>query len=294
MAKRTITPPRTHSKVLWHFTGGPIWDNQKNIQGKQSRHPDVAYKALVSLLKSKELRVGNYHEIIKILVPRERYFDIDSKEIKERKNQVKELKTSAVCCVADIPISELTYHSHRYGKIGIGFHRDALIGHGFNPVLYTPYDSDIIYQFYQAQRALYLADESNIFDAAESMKDEIESEIQSIAENSETEFEFDINIDTSGIEYAVDEFKFEVDSALKQLEDSLAIIKTYHPKDFEDIYAEREWRSTNTFKFTMDDVAIILLPSSLDSNYFSKFTNTDLKSLKIPRSVSVLRWEDIF
>ena len=30
----------------------------------------------------------------------------------------------------------LGYHAERYGKIAIGFHRDAVIRHGFSPVFY--------------------------------------------------------------------------------------------------------------------------------------------------------------
>ena len=37
------------------------------------------------------------------------------------------------CCLADIPIIHLGYHANRYGKIAIGYHRDAVLNVGFQP-----------------------------------------------------------------------------------------------------------------------------------------------------------------
>ncbi len=57
--------PKTHSEILWHFTGGPLWSEQKQQQLTKKKSLADAYSAFCSILKSKELRVGGYHEIIR-------------------------------------------------------------------------------------------------------------------------------------------------------------------------------------------------------------------------------------
>jgi hypothetical protein len=143
--------PKTHSKILWHFTGGLKWDAKKKMQLKSRKPNAQAFEVLKAILGSQTLRLGGYHVIMKVLVPQERYYDVDSKQIKLRTNQLKEITTSKVCCVADISISELRLHSQRYGRIVIGFHRAQLIRASFNPVLYTPDESFIVRNFYSAQ-----------------------------------------------------------------------------------------------------------------------------------------------
>ena len=40
------------------------------------------------------------------------------------------------CCVAEIPIQHLTFHTKRYGKLAIGFERKYLLSKKFRPVSY--------------------------------------------------------------------------------------------------------------------------------------------------------------
>ena len=61
--------PGTVSKILWHFTGGPKWDAKMNCQENHPKPTRQAYDALVSILKDRELKIGNYKEIIKLKVP---------------------------------------------------------------------------------------------------------------------------------------------------------------------------------------------------------------------------------
>ena len=283
----TTPSPRTHSKILWHFTGGPIWDNVRNVQTRRAKPVESAYKTLLAILKSKKLKLGGYHELIKVKVPVEPYYDVDTKSIKTRRNQVKEVRTSQVCCVADIPLSELHFHAKRYGRIAIGFHRKALITANFNPVLYTRLDSDIVKNFYDAQRSLGLMDASSIEDEISNFKDEIESEVSDVLDD------FSLNADGSNISLEADMLVSEATTALERLEDSLAFVKTYKSSDFETIYAEREWRSTEEFEFDPKDIAMILLQSSGTVDYFKKFVDEDIENLEIPRSVSIVRWEDV-
>jgi Putative abortive phage resistance protein AbiGi, antitoxin len=125
---RVEQPPGTVSKILWHFTGGPKWNSAKNRQGKLPRPASEAYTALLSILKSKQLRLGQYQEVVKVEVP-------EQKKLKPKANQppaspstkpatrIVEVKSARVCCIADIPVAHLSYQAKRYGKIAIGFHR---------------------------------------------------------------------------------------------------------------------------------------------------------------------------
>jgi hypothetical protein len=61
--------PGTVSKILWHFTGGPLWDADRNRQGKSPKSVSVAYDALCSIVKTGELRIGSYKEVVKVRLP---------------------------------------------------------------------------------------------------------------------------------------------------------------------------------------------------------------------------------
>lgn len=280
------TAPKTHSEILWHFTGGPKWDSRRNIQLKSRKSESQAYEVLKAILQSQTLRLGGYHEVMKVLVGEERYYDIEAKEIRTRKNQLKEVATSRVCCVADIPITELGFHSKRYGRIAIGFHRAALMRANFNPVLYTPDESFIVQNFYSAQKSLGNIDASNIESEIDNLLSEAESQFQEISS------EASLDLDGSSIELEAEMLVSDAEEALAKMEDSLAFIKTFRKKDFEEIYAEREWRSAKEFNFRPSDVAMILLPCSGSTNLFKKFVEKDRKSFRVASSISVKKWED--
>ena len=57
MAKKQIKP-KTHSNILWHFTGGPKWDMKKNCQMKNLKNYAEALEIALKILGSKELRIG--------------------------------------------------------------------------------------------------------------------------------------------------------------------------------------------------------------------------------------------
>ena len=65
--------PGTVSRILWHFTGGPKWNQRLKKQGKKPKHNEDAYSHLAGILKSKTLRLGGYAETLTVSVPRFRY-----------------------------------------------------------------------------------------------------------------------------------------------------------------------------------------------------------------------------
>ena len=89
--------PGTVSKILWHFTGGPLWDLESNAQSKRKKPKTIAYKNLISILDSKELRIGNYKELAKFRI--KKYSGRDENKRPIYKNKDVKIFSQPVCCV---------------------------------------------------------------------------------------------------------------------------------------------------------------------------------------------------
>src|SRR5208282_980536 len=154
--------PGTVSRILWHFTGGPTWNAAEKRQNREPKPPKQAYEALQGILQSRRLRTGQYMELVKVRIPKLKKFNREKRISEVHENVLVELQSAPVCCLADIPIAHLTYHALRYGKFAIGFHRDAAIQHGFNPVFYTLHDTKIIRSIWRGLGAWEEADTAAI------------------------------------------------------------------------------------------------------------------------------------
>ena len=261
--------PGTVSKILWHFTGGPLWDEQRNKQGKELKPEEGAFDALRSIIATKELRVGAYQELFKVVIPKKRKYDIKSKEFITETNVPVVVKSSKVCCIADIPIQHLSYHSTRYGRIAIGFYRDAVVKAGFNPVMYSLEHSHLSNAIYDGYSAL---DDIDPFWAKMYLDDLTEQ------------------ADIDDVASQLDEIDWGHDQVRESYEKFLAFIKTFEPDEFDSIYCEREWRSTLPFRFAVEDIAMIVLPrNSKGRNLYEEY----LSETDLPRTVSIVCWEDL-
>ena len=275
--------PGTVSRILWHFTGGPTWDMAKDRQDKRRKSDEAAYEALVSILKSKELRIGHYKEVVKVKLPTLEKFDPSKKKRVHRSNVWVTLASAPVCCLADIPIAHLSYHASRYGKFAIGFHRDSAVKANFNPVFYTLHDTHVLQSVYEGFAQLQ---EVNL------------SGLVSVAEDVTIECEHGHEVDVSDIASGLASETSYVDDVLSQAKNSferfLAFVKTFDREEFSTIYCEREWRSVETFSFTFEDVAMVVLPKGSDGtkSFFKRFTNNS-SHLKFPRAIPVVPWEDL-
>ena len=273
--------PGTVSKILWHFTGGPVWNENTNKQGESLKPPRESYKALNCILKSEELRLGQYHGIVKVIIPKKRVFNRKTKKSEVKENVPVVIKSSPVCCIADIPIQHLNYHAERYGKMAIGFHRQSVVEAGFNPVMYTLEHSSLSKTVYDGFSSI---DDLDPWWAKSALKD-LELEIEGVhADN-----EIDGDIDASEVSSAIDDMETTGEEIREYYHDILAFIETFEPKEFDSIYCEREWRSTSSFKFNTENIAMIVLPKKGKKNYLKDF----LLTTTLPRSVPVLSWEDL-
>lgn len=256
--------PGTVSRILWHFTGGPLWNDSTKKQNLKPKPLKQAYSILKAILNDKELRISKYKELLKVRLPEKSNLRDKGKEFV--------FESSPVCCLTDIPIRHLQFHSRRYGKCAIGFYRESAIKSDFNPVLYTLHNSEMLLSMFGGL--------ASVFDP-----------------------ELIGNIDQIG--YVIDDFarkgtfyrehykqtREEVESALEgakgAIENFTAFVKTFSHKEFHTIYCEREWRSLNAFRFKEEDIAMIVVPRKKDC--YSNLISDRIVSDKIP----VLAWEDL-
>lgn len=294
--KDSARQPKTHSEILWHFTGGPLWNSKKSLQSTKLKPQKNASEILVSILKSKVLRIGNYHEVINCSVlPSYKFYNKQTNRMVTKKGLTVTVKTSPVCCVADIPETELFHHAKRYGKFAVGFKRESLLKAGFNPVFYTLDDTKIISNFYNAQNALEQSDVGihDFIDDIEHAVSELECEHSKSDDKPWKHDDIDCShiIDTSDLSGAADQMREYVDEALEDLKETLAFIKTFKRTEFDTIYSEREWRSVSPFKFSWKDISKIILPKNY--GFYENFLKKHKPALKIPSSIKILSWEEI-
>jgi hypothetical protein len=200
--------PGTVSRILWHFTGGPSWNPQKKKQESLPKEPGSAYKCLKSILRQKELHLGEYKEVVRVIVPERRVYDRKTHTANTYYNVPVEITSAPVCCLADIPAPHLHYHAYRYGKFAIGFHRSSVVGHGFNPVFYTLEDTPVIRSIHEGFSSLKVADPSEVTDAVQNM------ELAIYEANSEFEsLDLDVSGERSDVELAVDSIDGAIENA---------------------------------------------------------------------------------
>jgi hypothetical protein len=106
--------------------------------------------------------------------------------------------------------------------------------------------------------------------------------------------DFDIaTVDTSDVLAEAEVMDGYAREAQSSIRDFIAFIKTFDEDQFDSIYCEREWRSVQDFKFTFDDVAMIVAPKRLgQENYFQALVQ-NVKELNVPRKIPIVPWEDL-
>lgn len=275
-------PPGTVSKISWHFTGGPTWDRRENRQNKKRKPLAAAYAALLGILATRELRVGEYREVVKVRVQEPPEYDNVAKKMRRRRTVLTELHSSAVCCLADIPVAHLRYHAKRYGQVAIGFHRSAVLRHGFNPVFYTLHATSAIRALYKALAEIQTFNGDFMREQANVITGEAE------------EWGIHLGWETAPLRRVADDMDEGVAVARANIEHFLSFVKTFEAREFSTIYCEREWRAIKPFRFDLRDVAMIVLPRrAKGATLFDSFTAKDANVLNLPRAVPVVAWEDL-
>ena len=253
-----IHRPGTVSKILWHFTGGREWNARSKKYSDTLKPIEKAYLNLISILESKTLKVGSFREQISVAGAA--------------------IETKRVCCVADIPIAHLHYHSKNYGKIALGFNRRTLIQNRFNPVFYVKEDKPTVLRFHGALSSLQELDFST------------QEFLALLLQNEE-------GIDqalTKSLLEGISNLKKKVSESAQNLKLMQSFIKTLKDEeDFDGVFCEREWRNDVNFNFSYEDISMIILPKNDEINYFHKFIDNEVPRLKIPRQIPIISWEDL-
>ncbi len=209
MAVKYDISPGTVSKILWHFTGGPIWNVKAKRQSNTPKPATKAYENLKSILRTRELRLGTYKEVVKVIIPEKKRFNSETRKVEVHKNVPVDIESSPICCLSDIPAPHLRYHAYRYGKFAIGFHRNSIIRAGFNPVFYTLQDTPIIRSIYEGFSSIRLADPHTIHDFAISLELQI-SDVENIYDGLEIDSLGDlweIKTELDSLETSIDDVK---------------------------------------------------------------------------------------
>jgi hypothetical protein len=113
----------------------------------------------------------------------------------------------------------LGYHSRRYGRFALGFHREAVVKAGFNPVFYTLQDAPTICSIYSGFAAL---NKANV-DAIRAAADDAELEMTSIEKDDDT-----LAASSNLFEIQSEAILLEkrISTARKSLSDFVAFVKT--------------------------------------------------------------------
>jgi len=221
----------TVSNVLWHFTGGPKWNENTKKQSSNNKSDEEAYNNLKNILRTRELRLGFYKEIVKYVIPKQKIYDIDTMKERVERNVSKTYESRPVCCVAEIPIQYLSYHSKRYGKFAIGFFRESLIRSNFRPVTYSISGNNLI---------------DNLITAYEGMVF-TRKDIQSMPGIIGKHFDSSSDKEDAGkmrlLKYLLTQHGRRIEYMEKVTEIYLAFIKTITKSELYTTYCEREWRS---------------------------------------------------
>lgn len=275
MKKEPEFSPGTVSKILWHFTGGPQWNDQTKRQAEKPKPAEKAFKALCSIMESHELRLGAYTEIVRTTAAEETKSSLETGRIQTRRTVYEEIASAPVCCLADIPVVHLGYHRHRYGKFAIGFRRSAAIHNGFNPVFYSPEYAEAVRSICYPLYALKVVNPGHITRIAR----EIDVAVRPFANQIER---IDILRELATIEDKAETIAIFVDDAFKSLLQFVAYVKTFQEDEFGTVYCEREWRSLKDFTFSYDDLAMIVLPRCDGKRqYFEEFVTKVVPRIKL-------------
>lgn len=271
------------SSILWHFTGGPRWHKKLGKQRNSPKPNAEARSILLAILKSSTLKLGSYRECVRILISDRKNYDRRKRRLVKVPDREETIETMPVCCLADIPLAQLPYHSVRYGKYAIGFHRARALKAGFQPVFYALSDQPIIQELFGARSSIAAIDTERAGLSVDSLVSDMEGALEEMGGEDFS------SPDATDVHGELEELESEASSANEGLFNALSFVKTFSATEFETIYCEREWRSLKDFSFVRPDVAMLVVPSA-DRDVVRKVLD---KQKNVWASVKVISWDEI-
>ena len=92
---------------------GPTWNKKEKRQNILHKPAQSAYENLKAIIRSRQLNLGNYLEVVKVILPELTKYDWSNEQIVVKKNVSVEIESSPICCLSDIPAPHLRYHASR-------------------------------------------------------------------------------------------------------------------------------------------------------------------------------------
>ena len=242
---------RYRSGIFWHFTGSPSgvdWSRVRKPadilkQGKP-KPANEAVGILLKILESKKL------------------LGVCVEQIAESKN------TEPFCCVTDIPLKDLIYHSKYYGNVAVGF-SSRVIFEQFLPVIYVPVAKLPASKEFTKPNEWCLAESEFHYHAGDTAKAwEMEEMAYVYGERVITELD-----ESKAGQFFVDFLK----------------ITEFSSKGEDTFYSEREWRHIGDFKFNPHDVEMIIAPK-IQLPRIRKYIESN-QEYKRNGALSLISWE---
>jgi hypothetical protein len=159
-----------------------------------------------------------------------------------------------------------------------------MIRAGFNPVFYTLDDTPLVRSIYRGLSSLRTADVARLDDIAQSLEWDID----------QIEDTGDLSTGLTDLRDEAQSLGTIIETGVARVQQLMAFVKTFRRSEFSTIYCEREWRSTAPFRFSADDLAMVVVPKLVAGReYFRPFVERIAPRLKLPRRVAVVAWDDL-
>jgi hypothetical protein len=190
-------------------------------------------------------------------------------------------------------VTHLNYHARRYSRFAIGFHREAAVRHGFNPVFYTVEDAGIIEPIYEGFAALESMELGETIREAARLEADVRGIRVELEDRQWVAVLRDVENGISDLQSGVAQGLEAAIQGYEGFRKFLGFVKTFDATEFGTVYCEREWRALTTFKFSFEDVAMIVAPRALDERAYFEELLAATAQLNLPRAIPVVPWEDL-
>lgn len=166
-------------------------------------------------------------------------------------------KESAMACFTDIPLWHAKEHCRRFGRFGIGFMKEKMIGYGANPALYTTAE-----HFSRIKRLSGLLERMEDLERDREWKGEVEpynfTEDETLAFQEVTDFLQEYSYKCQDLSGYVTYYQREWRLTFR----SLPFAGGSRPQDpGMSCFYTRDGKSYSTFKFSSEDVDYIVVPA---------------------------------
>jgi hypothetical protein len=170
-------------------------------------------------------------------------------------------------CFCDIPVQQLTVHTAKYSRFGLGFKKEFLIAQGANPVFYVARNAATPLALVSAGLFSNFFDGEFSSDCRAKFFERLKEFALAVADRDRERWQADATSYKSG-EHDPGVFRERLVTLNGFMLGTFAYVfgylKTFDPSlkedDADNYYMEREWRVLGRVTFQQDDITRVLLP----------------------------------